>query len=138
MYTSILILLAVLPINRSESFLNDNYILTFRMDYIAHFAIFIPWTVIAWLFFFSFPAGMKMKITGWLLTGITVAAGTEFLQYFLPYRAFNINDMAANLTGILLGSILVLLWKLTGKRSSAATNDPSFPPSGESSGQAND
>ena len=45
----------------------------------------------------------------WLLTGLLFASATEGLQYFLPYRAFNINDLLANLIGIMAGFALVLL-----------------------------
>ena len=45
----------------------------------------------------------------WLLTGLLFASTTEGLQYFLPYRAFNINDLLANLLGVMVGFALVLL-----------------------------
>jgi VanZ family protein len=45
----------------------------------------------------------------WLLLGLFFAAGTEGLQYFLPWRAFNLNDLLANGLGILVGFALLLL-----------------------------
>jgi VanZ family protein len=39
----------------------------------------------------------------------------EVIQYFLPYRAYNINDMLANWLGILLSYMLFLLVKKMNK-----------------------
>jgi VanZ family protein len=105
-YTAIIFLLAVLPINGSNSFLNDNFILSIRLDYLAHFAIFIPWMAIAWFFRSSSKARSARKIITWILLGVALAVTTELIQYMLPYRSFNINDMAANLIGVALGSVV--------------------------------
>jgi VanZ family protein len=105
-YTFLIVLLAVLPINGANSLLNNNYILEIRMDYLAHFAIFMPMMVLVWydqkLSFKKTPA----KTVFWLLAGIFIGIITESVQYFLPYRAFNINDLAANTIGVLLGSLI--------------------------------
>lgn len=51
----------------------------------------------------------------WLLTGLLFASTTEGLQYFLPYRAFNINDLLANLLGVMLGFAVLILYHFTTK-----------------------
>ncbi|MBN1227066.1 MAG: hypothetical protein JXA79_08735 [Deltaproteobacteria bacterium] len=33
------------------------------------------------------------------------AQGTEGIQYLLPYRAYNVNDLLANSIGITLGAV---------------------------------
>jgi glycopeptide antibiotics resistance protein len=45
----------------------------------------------------------------WLLLGFLFAAGSEALQYLLPYRAYNVNDLLANMLGILVGFSLLFL-----------------------------
>jgi VanZ family protein len=50
-----------------------------------------------------------IKIFPCLLLGLFFATSTEAIQYVLPYRAFNINDMIADAFGILLGSILTYI-----------------------------
>lgn len=104
-YSILIILLAVLPINKGESFLNDNYILNFRLDYLAHFAIFIPWIVISRIFCCRIGRRSARKILPWIGIGLALAILTEGVQYLLPYRAFNINDLAANILGVALGSL---------------------------------
>lgn len=51
----------------------------------------------------------------WLLTGLLFASATEGLQYFLPYRAFNINDLLANLLGVMAGFAVLILYHFTTK-----------------------
>lgn len=104
-YSLLIILLAVLPINKGESFLNNNYILHFRLDYLAHFAIFIPWMVISRIFCCRTGRRTALKILPWIGIGLALAILTEGVQYLLPYRAFNINDLAANILGVALGSL---------------------------------
>jgi glycopeptide antibiotics resistance protein len=104
-YTSLILLLAVLPINGTDSILNNQYILSIRLDYLVHFAIFVPWMMLIWLF-----KGLRfnrtpIRIFGWILAGIALGMATEFIQYFLPYRAFNINDLLANVMGVILGGV---------------------------------
>lgn len=110
-YTILIIILAVLPINRGDSFLNNNFILSFRLDYVVHFMVFILWMTVAWLFSHGGNGIPLVKILGWILAGLCLAAGSECLQFFIPFRAFNINDLVANGIGVLLGSVIFLFRK---------------------------
>jgi VanZ family protein len=105
-YSLLLVLLAILPINSGDSALNNNYILSLRLDYLVHFAVFIPWVVLVWwatgVSFRSEP----LKAFGWIAAGIALAVFTEAVQYLLSYRSFNINDLVANIIGIVLGSVV--------------------------------
>jgi len=76
-------------------------ILEIRGDYLVHALIFFPWS------FFMLP--MQQKAWSWSLLGLLFSTGTELLQYLLPYRRFNINDLISNSLGILLGMIVLLL-----------------------------
>jgi glycopeptide antibiotics resistance protein len=98
-YVAIVLLLVTLPIN-SAGELNDIVILRFRGDYFLHSVMFIPW-----MLFFRVT---KVNFWFWFLFGILFAAGSESIQYILPYRAFNINDLMANLIGTFMGAVIVI------------------------------
>jgi glycopeptide antibiotics resistance protein len=95
-YTIFILLLVVLPLNGINSVLNVTYIIEIRLDYLLHAAIFIP-------FIFVLRKAWPVKLFSALLYGILFATFGEGIQYFLPYRSFNINDLLANNLGIILG-----------------------------------
>jgi glycopeptide antibiotics resistance protein len=52
---------------------------------------------------------------GWLVVGVLFALSTEAIQYLLPYRAFNINDLLANGFGVILGFVFFIsYWSVVG------------------------
>ena len=103
-----LLLLAILPINGVSSPLNHTFIVNIRLDYLFHSLVFIPWML---LISFAYRNGNRYKklssIPIWLLYGLLVAIITEGIQYFLPYRSFNINDLIANILGVVIGTFLL-------------------------------
>ena len=109
-YCIMLLLLAILPINGVSSPLNHTFIVKIRLDYLFHAFIFIPWML---LIFLTYNNGNRYKklsyILFWISYGILAAIITEGTQYFLPYRSFNINDLLANLIGVILGISLLPL-----------------------------
>jgi VanZ family protein len=49
---------------------------------------------------------------GWLwLAAMGVAVMTESVQYLLPYRGFDINDLVANFLGVTVGWVALLIVK---------------------------
>ena len=103
-YSIVIIVLAVLPLNSTSVVLNHTYIISIRLDYLVHFAVFIPWMFLVWQGKrVSFKTDFKKAIL-WILIGLLFASSSEGLQYFLTYRSFNINDLLGNSIGILLGS----------------------------------
>ncbi|HRW97764.1 MAG TPA: VanZ family protein, partial [Bacteroidales bacterium] len=46
----------------------------------------------------------------WFIAGLLFASASEMVQYALFYRAFNINDMIANMIGIMTGFLLLWIW----------------------------
>jgi glycopeptide antibiotics resistance protein len=72
-----------------------------RGDYFFHALTFIPWAF--------FMAAMKQRPWTWLFLGLLFSTGTELLQYLLPYRRFNINDLISNSLGILIGLLIFML-----------------------------
>lgn len=100
-YLIIILLLVILPLNTSSE-LNNITILQLRGDYFFHILMFLPWAF--------FRQATAFKILPWLMLGLLFAAGTEGLQYLLPWRAFNVNDLLANGLGVLLGFLIVSLF----------------------------
>ncbi len=100
-YIVILLLLAVLPINSmSKTNINDIYVVRIRFDYLLHSVVFIPFA------FLYFKAAKPAALNNlWFMAGagILLATFTEGIQYFLPYRSYNINDLLANYLGGGLG-----------------------------------
>ncbi len=101
-YLFIIILLIILPINGKESRINHIYVLKMRLDHIFHAMLFAPW-----MFFYEQVKPLhifkNLNVLKWLFTGIVFCIFAECLQYVIPYRAFNINDMLANCIGVMLG-----------------------------------
>lgn len=101
-FNSVILLLVVLPLN-GNSELNHITILRFRGDYFFHVLMFLPWAI--------FSKSLSKKIWIWLLLGILIAMLAEGIQYFIPYRAFNVNDALANTIGVILGFIIFAAFK---------------------------
>ncbi len=108
-YTGLILLLVALPLNGEGQLLgklNDNYVLEIRLDYISHAMLFIPWVVTRHFGWERAPRSFAQFILSFILS-LAFAASCEFLQLLLPYRTFNINDLAANGLSILLGYLLL-------------------------------
>ncbi len=99
-YLIVLFVLAIAPINGNGGSLNDIFILELRSDYLVHALQFLPWMF--------FGKQMQKGFLIWLFAGLIFACFTEGIQYFLTYRSFNINDLTANLIGVLLGMFIFL------------------------------
>ncbi len=99
-YLTFLILGTMLPINGTFA-LNDNYVLNIRWDYLLHVLVYIPLPVLL----------IKQTEKFWLamLLSFAIAAGFEFVQLTIAFRAFNINDLLANVVGILAGVLVYFL-----------------------------
>lgn len=96
-------LLAVLmwaPLNGFDVPLN-NFVLGIRMDHLLHASIYL----FCAFFLMDFK---RLKSLGIWLLAITIGMLTESVQYLLPYRGFDINDMVANFFGATLGWLIVL------------------------------
>jgi len=97
-----MVLLVSLPLNEAGSdFLTNTYVVKIRLDYLGHIILFIPFLMLVKI---SYP----LPFLGMLLAGMVFAGFCEGVQYLLPYRSFNINDLLANMLGILVGIILIL------------------------------
>lgn len=79
----------------------DNYIFGLRADHLLHASVYLlcPAMLVDLL------RHRRWRI---LLTAIGIGLLTEGVQYLLPYRGFDINDLAANTFGNLLGWLAIL------------------------------
>ncbi len=117
-YITILILLATFPINGLNSMLNNNYLLNIRWDYLVHALVYIP--LVPLLIIAQIKIGRKVKSHGRatlsfqtlniIILSLLFAFSLEGIQYFLPYRAFNINDLVANGVGVALGCLIIIVF----------------------------
>jgi glycopeptide antibiotics resistance protein len=99
----ILFIGATLPINGTDSALNNNYLLNIRWDYLLHALIYIP---LYPLMLLNKRNRTKSKINPILFTlSIIIAISLEAIQYIIPWRAFNVNDMVGNVVGVGVGMV---------------------------------
>lgn len=97
------ILLAVLmwaPLNGLGIPLN-RFIFGLRLDHLLHASVFLlcPLFLVDW---------MRWKKWGILVVALLIGLFTEYVQYLLPYRGFDINDLVGNCIGNTLGWLALL------------------------------
>jgi VanZ family protein len=114
LYTVFLILMSVLPINSGSS-INHIFLVSIRLDYLLHCLVYIPLVAFTWIDK-EIISTWTVKAFGWIMALLLFAAVTEWVQYFLPYRAFNINDLLANALGVTLGILVLTLVRLKLKK----------------------
>ena len=103
------ILLAILmwaPLNGLNVPL-DNYILGLRADHLLHASIYLLCPLFLWDVYGR--CGVNGRKWAVWATAVAVGLLTESVQYLLPYRGFDINDLVANALGVTLGWIVILL-----------------------------
>ena len=95
-------IVSILPIGGMSTAMNEVDVLSIRLDYLVHALVFIPlvplWRMV------GPPAPWWLMIAA----GLLLAAATEAVQLYLPYRAYNINDMLGNMAGVTIGTIIAL------------------------------
>lgn len=99
-YVIVLILLIILPINSNDSKLNHTYIFKLRADYLTHAFVFLPWCLL------NPEKSITIHPYLWLALGLICACSLELVQFFIPFRTFNINDMVGNSSGVTLGYLI--------------------------------
>ena len=103
-YFFLILILTIVPLQGTAlSGMNKVYISEFRLDYLLHTALFLPWVFLCEI---SFPQKFRYKKLIILVAGLCIAVASEYLQLFVAYRAFNINDLLYNAAGVVLGSFV--------------------------------
>ncbi len=101
----------ILPLNSNESVLNNGQTFSIRWDYWSHFIMFLPMPILFWLNFKSFASTRVFNIIIFVGFTLLIAFLFEAIQYFLPYRAFNVNDVLSNFVGVSLGLLVLNIVK---------------------------
>ena len=98
----------VIPLGNDINKIIHKPVFKFRLDYLIHFCsflIFIP------LYFIEVRRGgpffSKKPVLKYILIVGSSAILFESIQYFLPYRTFNPMDLISNLTGAIIGTIII-------------------------------
>lgn len=112
-YFIILLILMWAPLNGLGVPLN-NYLFGIRFDHVLHATVYIPcsWFIVS--------RRHRCNAENWLLS-VLVGLTTESVQFLLPYRSGDINDMIANFFGATLGFLIVLGYRCYVRRGPAAT-----------------
>jgi glycopeptide antibiotics resistance protein len=85
--------------------LNKHHFSGFRLDYLLHVLMFIPFMVLAhWRWSGERRSMTRMRIA--LGAGLAFAAISEGVQWLLPYRTFNWLDLWANCLGVVTGALI--------------------------------
>ena len=106
-YIIVTLVLVVIPTKGSEITIDDIHVLdVMRLDYLLHVLLFIPLVPLSRM---SWPGRPWWLI---ITAGLLFAACSEFLHLLLPYRGYNINDLFANMAGVIVGAVLLLALKL--------------------------
>jgi len=115
-YIVLVILISLVPIGGTSESLNNIHVLSFRLDYLLHALVFIP---LFPLWRWGWPHHNAWMV---LFAGLLLAVATEAVQLYIPYRAYNINDLLANAAGVLLGVLVALVIQLSIRKPSAKQN----------------
>lgn len=85
-------------------------------DKLVHFCMFFPFPILAFLAFDRYTNNIPQTlffVVVTLLVGILLAAGTEWGQAHLTdYRSGDYKDLAADVTALVLSSVLVAVWDI--------------------------
>lgn len=121
----ILLLINVIPLgNDLNTVIHKPSVFKFRLDYLIHFCsflIFIP------LYFIEVRRGgpifSKKPVLKYIFIVGSSAILFESIQYFLPYRTFNPMDLISNLTGAIIGTIIISFFIPSLKNKQATTGN---------------
>ena len=105
-YFSLLAILMWAPLNGLGVPL-DNYIFGLRADHLLHASVFLPCAFLLWDLLGH--CGVKGRKWAVWVASVVVGLISESVQYLLPWRGFDINDLVANTFGITLGWVALLL-----------------------------
>ena len=104
-YSLFIIIISVLPVNSPKELENLD------ADKIVHLLIY---SVFVLLYAVSFFRRSHLYIKSFVY-GFCLGLFIEILQYFIPYRSFDVLDIAANSLGAVVGLFIVYRLKKAGK-----------------------
>ena len=108
-YLIVLITVSVIPLGNVSKQIMDVHVIKLRGDYFLHMLVYLPLITLIFLRFQKFKWRM-------LFFALGIAVGLEYIQKLLPYRSFNINDLIANVAGVILGMVVMLIIRKFAKK----------------------
>jgi len=108
-YLIVLITVSVIPLGNVSKQIMDVHVIKLRGDYFLHMLVYLPLITLIFLRFQKFKWRM-------LFFALGMAVGLEYIQKLLPYRSFNINDLIANVAGVILGMVVMLIIRKFAKK----------------------
>lgn len=108
-YFALLVILMWAPLGFVGIPLN-NFVFGIRLDHLIHASVYIPCAF--FLMDYPFASGRRrsLGVSVWLV-GAVIGILTETVQYMLPYRGFDINDLVANFLGVTIGWLIIRILK---------------------------
>ena len=94
----------------------QKFILGIPTDKIAHFLMFLPFPILAYLAYDHLTNKLShafLFALATLIVGVLMAYGTEYVQGKLPYRSMDINDFKADALAIALSTVAVFIVDIT-------------------------
>lgn len=81
----------------------SRYVFGLRADHLLHASVYIPCSLFL----------MDLFKRNWFVWVCAVGVGlfTEGVQWFLPYRGYDVNDLVANVIGVTLGWAVITLYR---------------------------
>ena len=98
----LIIILSVMPYTQSEGLPDTETV--FRWDYLEHFAGYFLLALLAALW--RADRNLSLPLSGIIIIiagGSVISFILEYIQLYIPGRAFNMIDVASNITGLLAG-----------------------------------
>jgi len=94
----------------------QKFIFGIPTDKLAHFLMFLPFPILAYLAYDHLTNKLGHAILfalGTLVLGLLLAYGTEYVQGKLPYRSMDINDFKADALAIAISCVGVFIVDIT-------------------------
>lgn len=110
-YLCLILLANLLPLNSSSMSLSDPLILDLKSEHLLHAIAYMPVAFLLYFLFHSILGSFRYVLIMSILGGCMFSMLTEYAQYYLSYRAFSFNDLFANSIGVVLGSLVLIVFR---------------------------
>lgn len=104
-YLILVVLLYLFPFSSSIS-LNNYSVSVFRADHVLHSLVFIPLPFL--ILFYS--KNSRFVLLKSILYSLLISVFYELIHLVIPYRSFTIIDLFSNVIGVLIGSLILVIY----------------------------
>ncbi len=96
-YSLFIVIISVIPVNAPEDLTPAN------ADKVVHFLIYVIFVI---LYAFAFRGRRRIYMESFIYA-LCLGVSIEIIQYFIPYRSFEMLDIAADCAGALTGIAVI-------------------------------